>query len=46
MIVFPFITPWVWFQILTASSLDASTEDRVEVSPPSGAIAIFAGADT
>ena len=26
MIIFPLITPWVWFQILTASSLDASAD--------------------
>jgi hypothetical protein len=24
MIIFPLMTPWVWFQILTAFSLDAS----------------------
>ena len=49
MIIFPLITPWVWFQILTASSLDPSADsldDEADVSPPSGAIAIFAGADT
>jgi len=47
MIIFPLITPWVWFQILTASSLDASAdslEGRVDVSPTSGVI--FAGAET
>ena len=49
MIIFPLITPWVWFQILTASSLDSSAdglEDEADVSPPLGAIATFAGADT
>jgi hypothetical protein len=49
MIIFPLITPWVWFQILTASSLDASAhslEDEADVSPPPRAITIFAGADT
>ena len=49
MIIFPLITPWMWFQILTASSINASAdglEDGADASPPSCSTALFEGADT
>ena len=49
MILFPLMTPWMWFQILTASSIDASangSEDGADVSPPSRTTALFEGVDT
>ena len=30
MILFPFMTSWIWFQILTASLLPSSGRSRVE----------------
>jgi hypothetical protein len=48
MIIFPLITPWMWFQILTASSIDTSAdglEDGADVSPQSCTTALLEGAD-
>ena len=49
MILFPLMTPWMWFQILTASSIDASADGLevvADVSPPSRTTALFEGVDT